>query len=278
MAVDVDDLDPLDDVGVRNPLRVELAIHRVPPSWTTATVRAISARRRIPRGKTRGRVRIPQAGEDIDIFGRDRQEPRAPEGGGSMDIDEAARVFTDPKAYADEKRFHAACARLRRESPVTRVDVEGFDPFWAVTKHADVMEIARQPDRWINAPRPALGPKPRDGAGDDAGAGARADGPAGSPRVPAHQLRLVQAEEHRPAQRARGRAGEALRRSDGGARRCVRFRHRRRRPLPAVRDPLAPRPSRGGFPAHAQAHAGALRDGRPGARTRSRIRTPCSRR
>ena len=79
-----------------------------------------------------------------------------------MNIDEAARVFTDPKAYADEKRFHAACARLRRESPVTRVEVEGFDPFWAVTKHDDVMEIARQPDRWLNAPRPALGPKPRD--------------------------------------------------------------------------------------------------------------------
>ena len=84
-----------------------------------------------------------------------------------MDIDEAARVFTDPKAYADEKRFHAACAQLRRESPVTRVEVEGFDPFWAVTKHGDVMEIARQPDRWLNAPRPALGPKPRDGTAGD---------------------------------------------------------------------------------------------------------------
>ena len=77
------------------------------------------------------------------------------------DIDEAARVFTDPKAYADEKRFHAACALLRRESPVTRVDVEGFDPFWAVTKHDDVMEISRQPEQWLNAPRPALGPRPR---------------------------------------------------------------------------------------------------------------------
>jgi len=83
-----------------------------------------------------------------------------------MGIDEAARVFTDPKAYADERRFHAACARLRRESPVARVDVEGFDPFWAVTKHADVMEIARQPNRWFNGPRPALGPKPREGAGE----------------------------------------------------------------------------------------------------------------
>ena len=79
-----------------------------------------------------------------------------------MNIDEAARVFTDPKAYADEPRFHAACALLRWESPLTRVEVEGFNPFWAVTKYDDVMEISRQSDRWLNAPRPALGPKARD--------------------------------------------------------------------------------------------------------------------
>ncbi|MGH7857252.1 MAG: cytochrome P450, partial [Candidatus Binatia bacterium] len=81
-----------------------------------------------------------------------------------MTTHDAARVFTDPKAYADEARFHAACARLRREAPVIRVEAEGFDPFWAVTKHADVMEISRQPERWLNAPRPALRPKPREGS------------------------------------------------------------------------------------------------------------------
>ena len=76
-----------------------------------------------------------------------------------MDIDQAARVFTDPRAYADEKRFHAACATLRREEPVVRVEVDKFDPFWAVTKYDDVMEISRAPEQWRNAPRPALGPK-----------------------------------------------------------------------------------------------------------------------
>lgn len=76
-----------------------------------------------------------------------------------LTVDEAGRVFTDPAAYADEERFHAACALLRREAPVRRVDVEGFNPFWAITKHADVMEIERQHDRWLNEPRPILGPK-----------------------------------------------------------------------------------------------------------------------
>ncbi|HYD10325.1 MAG TPA: cytochrome P450 [Acidimicrobiales bacterium] len=75
-----------------------------------------------------------------------------------LTVDEAGRVFTDPTAYADDERFHAACALLRREAPVHRVEVEGFNPFWALTKHADVMEIERQHDKWLNAPRAILGP------------------------------------------------------------------------------------------------------------------------
>jgi len=75
-----------------------------------------------------------------------------------LTVEEAGRVFTDPTAYADDERFHAACALLRREAPVHRVEVEGFNPFWAITKHADVMEIERQHDLWLNEPRPILGP------------------------------------------------------------------------------------------------------------------------
>jgi cytochrome P450 len=87
----------------------------------------------------------------------------------AMDLDEAGLVFTDPSAYADDRRFHAACALLRRDDPVHRVEADGFNPFWAVTKHEDVMEIARQSDRWLNGPRPVLGPTEADArmAGDD---------------------------------------------------------------------------------------------------------------
>jgi cytochrome P450 len=76
-----------------------------------------------------------------------------------MQIDEAARVFTDASAYADEPRFHAACALLRREAPVPLVEEDRFEAFWAITKHADVLDIERQPEIWLSAPRPALGPK-----------------------------------------------------------------------------------------------------------------------
>lgn len=79
-----------------------------------------------------------------------------------MNIEEAAGIFTDPKAYADNERFHAGAAVLRRASPVHRVEHPNFHPFYAITKHADVMEIARNHQIWLNAPRPALGPKPKD--------------------------------------------------------------------------------------------------------------------
>nr|MDT0664656.1 hypothetical protein [Micromonospora sp. DSM 115978] len=84
-----------------------------------------------------------------------------------MNVTEAASVFTDPRAYADNDRFHTATALLRRESPVHLVEHPKFDPFWAVTKHDDVMTISRAADVWINAPRPALGPKPKDGPAPD---------------------------------------------------------------------------------------------------------------
>lgn len=70
--------------------------------------------------------------------------------------DEAARVFADPSAYADEARLHAAMTHLRAHAPVSWVDVEGYRPFWAITKHADIMAIERDDAVFTNAPRPVL--------------------------------------------------------------------------------------------------------------------------
>ncbi|MGA9490352.1 MAG: cytochrome P450 [Mycobacterium sp.] len=75
---------------------------------------------------------------------------------GTSIIDEAARVFTDPTAYADEPRLHAALTRLRALAPVSLVDCPPYRPFWAITKHADVMDIERANDLFISAPRPLL--------------------------------------------------------------------------------------------------------------------------
>ena len=77
----------------------------------------------------------------------------------TISVNEAILVFTDPSAYADVPRFEAACAVLRKESPIHYYkDPTGlFNPFYAITKHADVLEIELHNEIFINEPRPVLG-------------------------------------------------------------------------------------------------------------------------
>jgi cytochrome P450 len=71
-------------------------------------------------------------------------------------MDDAAKVLADPTAYADDARLHAALTHLRANNPVAWVDNPPYRPFWAVTKHADIMAIERDNTLWINEPRPLL--------------------------------------------------------------------------------------------------------------------------
>jgi cytochrome P450 len=71
-------------------------------------------------------------------------------------IDEAAKVFADPMSYADEAKLHAALSHLRVNAPVSWVEVPNYRPFWAITKHADVMAIERANNVFTNSPRPVL--------------------------------------------------------------------------------------------------------------------------
>jgi cytochrome P450 len=81
--------------------------------------------------------------------------------------EDAGRALVDPAAYADG-RFEQACALLRRESPVHRVEVAGFRPFYALTKYSDVHAVERQGDLFHAGPRYRLyreveEPKPGEG-------------------------------------------------------------------------------------------------------------------
>jgi cytochrome P450 len=71
-------------------------------------------------------------------------------------MDEAAKVLADPKAYTDEPGLHRALAHLRADAPVSWVDVAGYRPFWAITKHVDIMAVERANDVFTNSPRPVL--------------------------------------------------------------------------------------------------------------------------
>jgi cytochrome P450 len=54
-----------------------------------------------------------------------------------------ARIFIDRAAYADLDFWHVAAARLRASDPLPLIDVEGYVPFRAVTRHADLAEVER---------------------------------------------------------------------------------------------------------------------------------------
>lgn len=71
-------------------------------------------------------------------------------------MDEAARVFATPQAYTDEAKLHSALTHLRANAPVSWVDVPNYRPFWAITKHADIMDIERANTLFTNHPRPVL--------------------------------------------------------------------------------------------------------------------------
>ena len=67
-----------------------------------------------------------------------------------------ANTIVDPFAYADGDRVDQAFAQLRRESPLAVAQPDGFDPFWVVTRHADILEVERQNDLFHNGDRSAV--------------------------------------------------------------------------------------------------------------------------
>ena len=63
------------------------------------------------------------------------------------------RLITSPKAYAKQTSLLAGLRWLRANLPLGLVESEDFDPFWMVTKHADVVEIIRQHDLFHSGDR-----------------------------------------------------------------------------------------------------------------------------
>ncbi|MEP0709553.1 MAG: cytochrome P450 [Parvibaculum sp.] len=65
-------------------------------------------------------------------------------------------AIVDPKVYASVDGFHELFAKLRKEEPVRWTEPDGYRPFWTVSKHADIMEVERQNDKFLNDPRLTL--------------------------------------------------------------------------------------------------------------------------
>ncbi|MFI4934240.1 MAG: cytochrome P450 [Caulobacterales bacterium] len=59
------------------------------------------------------------------------------------ELETAVATVVDPKAHADTPRLQGAYAWLRKHEPVARAEIPGFDPFFVVTKHADILEVSK---------------------------------------------------------------------------------------------------------------------------------------
>ena len=60
--------------------------------------------------------------------------------------------LVEPRSYMERGYPHAEWKQLRREAPVSFLEVETWQPFWAITKHADIIEISKQPEIFLNEP------------------------------------------------------------------------------------------------------------------------------
>jgi cytochrome P450 len=67
-----------------------------------------------------------------------------------------ADTIVDPRAYAAGKPVDDAFAWLRKEAPLAVAQPQGFDPFWVVTRHADILEVERQNELFHNGDRSSV--------------------------------------------------------------------------------------------------------------------------
>lgn len=65
-------------------------------------------------------------------------------------------ALTDPAAFATPGPLHDMFARLRRDQPVTRVEADGFPPFWLVSRHDDIKAIENDSAIYLAGPRTIL--------------------------------------------------------------------------------------------------------------------------
>lgn len=71
----------------------------------------------------------------------------------SPDIDQA---IINAEFWSDERGIHEQLQWLRNNDPLRRIDAQGYDPFWNVTKYHDIKEVEGNKKIFINDPGPTL--------------------------------------------------------------------------------------------------------------------------
>ena len=73
-----------------------------------------------------------------------------------MTLEKIAAGFADPANYADLDGLNEKFTQLRRSGRIVRAEPEGMQPFWAVTKAADIQFVEMNSDKFIAEPWPAM--------------------------------------------------------------------------------------------------------------------------
>jgi cytochrome P450 len=68
---------------------------------------------------------------------------------------EIADALVNPKAYGEWDGLHDKFSWARAKMPLGLAKTEEFDPFWAVTRHADILEISRNNKLYASGERQA---------------------------------------------------------------------------------------------------------------------------
>lgn len=67
-----------------------------------------------------------------------------------------ASTIADPKAYQLQTPVDEAFAAIRRDHPLAVARVDGFDPFWVVSRHADILQVEQDAETFHNGDRSTL--------------------------------------------------------------------------------------------------------------------------
>ncbi len=73
-----------------------------------------------------------------------------------LDFDPSAIDLVSPELYERNGYPHDEWTWLRSHAPVFWYERPNFDPFWAITRHADLVDIVKRPGDFLIAPRIAI--------------------------------------------------------------------------------------------------------------------------
>ena len=73
-------------------------------------------------------------------------------------FDPPERILIDGTTYGQTEAWHRTADHLRSAPRLLRVAADGLFPFWAVTRHAEIMEIERQHEIFPNTEESVLLP------------------------------------------------------------------------------------------------------------------------